>query len=205
MLTSIKNTLFKEKAYSQSAKLELALLVLTPYSSDKLDKLRELIAKDPLFAAKTLIFARIEYNLRTISHIGAVILAKHISGNEWGKSFYDKIVSRVDDMTEILSCYFSHNKERKLPNALKKGFAIAFNRFNNDHILTYSRPVNGVKLSDVVNLVHPFPTFINSEALRDITMYHISNGEEDLYNDESTIEEEIDGDELLTKINEITL
>ena len=121
------------QAFAQSPEMQLASLLLTSFAQDQFYRsgkqtfaeLSKLVKKvDPLFAAKAAIFARREYGMRSITHVLAAELAPHVAGNEWGKRFYDKIVYRPDDMLEIMAYYYA-NKSKKLPNAMKKGFAKA--------------------------------------------------------------------------------
>lgn len=162
------------QAYQQSDKLELASLVLTSFAKDtfykttdeKFKRLNELIGKCPLFAAKALIFARNEYGMRSITHMGAAVLAKHAAGTQWGTKFFDKIIRRPDDMTEIASAYFSLNSGKMLSNAIKRGFKEAFNRFNEYSLAKYKMSSKEISLVDIVNLVHPVPTEINANALK---------------------------------------
>jgi len=67
-------------------------------------------------------------------------LTSELAGQEWGKNFYDKVVVRVDDMTEILSYYLAYKTSKdspKFPNALKKGFAKAFDKFDGYQLAKY--------------------------------------------------------------------
>lgn len=152
------------KAYKQSAKLELVSLLLTSFvqdqfyrkSDDSLKRLTALLNQvDPKFAAKAAIFARTKFGMRSISHATAAELAKHISGQEWGKDFYNKVIYRPDDMTETLSYYFGNLKAKSVPNSLKKGFAKAFERFDAYQLSKYREDDKEVSLIDVVNLVSP--------------------------------------------------
>jgi hypothetical protein len=165
------------QAYKQSNELELVSILLTSFitdqfyrsSNDTLDRLKELLDKvDPKFAAKAAIFARDKFGMRSITHALAAELTSRSSGMEWSKNFYDKVVIRVDDMTEIMSYYLENKTDKrkpKFPNALKKGFASAFNRFDNYQLAKYRSENKEVKLIDVVNLVHPVPNSLNKEAL----------------------------------------
>lgn len=175
---SVPDTINKggTSAFSQSVKLEIASLLLTSFANDsyyekapdRFTRLEALISKDPNFSVKALIYARNEFEMRSITHVGAAVIAKHIAGFERSKDFYNMIVRRPDDMTEILACYLSLNqgKKRKLPNALRKGFAMAFNRFDNYQLAKYRGADKSVKLVDVVNLVHPTPNATNTDALK---------------------------------------
>jgi len=88
--------------------------------------------------------------MRSITHVLAGELARVVSGKEWAKRFYSAVINRPDDMTEIIS-YLLANKQ-KLPNALKKGFANAFNSFDAYQLAKYRGETKNVKLVDVVIL-----------------------------------------------------
>lgn len=161
------------KAYKQSAELELVSLLLTSFMQDQFYRsandtalrLAELAGKaDPLFAAKAAVFARTVFGMRSVSHVLAAELAKQASGKAWAKSFYEKVVIRPDDMTEILT-YFFNTQVMKMPNAMRKGFAAAFTKFDGYQLAKYRNANKLLKLVDVVNLVHPVPVDKNREAL----------------------------------------
>lgn len=166
------------QAYSQSNELALVSLLLTSFVNDQfyrnsqttLDELRTLVSKvkDKEFVAKAAIFARDRFGMRSITHALAGELTSQLNGAEWGKNFYDKVVVRVDDMTEILSYYLAYKTSKdspKFPNSLKKGFAKAFDKFDGYQLAKYKSENKDVKLVDLVNIVHPVPTVRNSAAL----------------------------------------
>jgi 60 kDa SS-A/Ro ribonucleoprotein len=166
------------EAYSQSNELALVSLLLTSFVSDQfyrnaqttLDELRKLSSKvkDKEFVAKAAIYARDKFGMRSITHALAGELTSQLNGAEWGKDFYNKVVVRVDDMTEILSYYLAYKTSKdnpKFPNSLKKGFAKAFDKFDGYQLAKHKGENKEVKLVDVVNIVHPVPTPRNSEAL----------------------------------------
>jgi len=165
------------QAYQQKNELELVSILLTSFvsdqfyrsSNDTLDRLKTILDKvNPKFAAKSAIFARDKFGMRSITHALAAELTSRVSGQEWSKDFYDKVVVRVDDMTEIMSYYLENKTDKnkpKFPNSLKKGFASAFNRFDNYQIAKYKSEGKEVKLVDIVNLVHPVPNISNRESL----------------------------------------
>jgi hypothetical protein len=166
------------QAYSQSNELALVSLLLTSFVNDQfyrnaqtsLDELRKLSTKvkDKEFIAKAAIFARDRFGMRSITHALAGELTSQLEGAEWGKNFYDKVVVRVDDMTEIMSYYLAYKTSKdspKFPNALKKGFAKAFDKFDGYQLAKYKGDNKDVKLVDLVNIVHPVPTMRNKEAL----------------------------------------
>ena len=174
-------------AYQQSKELELISILLTSFTSDDfyrnqedtIKRLKEVLSTvDPLFAAKAAIFARDKFGMRSITHVMASEIAKSISGKDWAKNFYDKIIVRLDDMTEIVSYYINNNTDKsnpKFPNSMKKGFASAFDRYDEYHISKYKGENKEVKLVDVVNLVHPTPTERNSNALESLIKGNLKN------------------------------
>lgn len=160
------------KAYAQSPELELVSILLTSFAKDQhyrsgnetFERLKVLVAMcDKKFVAQAAIYARTKFGMRSITHVVASELAKHIGGQTWAKSFYDGIVYRPDDMMEILSYHTANNG--KIPNSIKKGFAKAFDRFDRYALAKYRGEGKGFKLVDIVNLVHPVPVEKNKEAI----------------------------------------
>lgn len=171
------------EAFVMSPELELASLVLTSFAQEQFyrtqaqtfDSLSAAMSKcEPEFVAKTGIYARREFGMRSITHALAGELAAGASGQAWAKSFYDKIVNRPDDMLEI-AAYYKANGGKNLPNAMKKGFAEAFNRFDTYQLAKYRGEGKGVKLIDLVNLVRPVPTERNAEGLRQLVANELRN------------------------------
>ncbi len=161
------------EAFVQNPKMQLASILLTSFAQDQyyrsakqtFDELVKLLSTvDAQFAAKAGIYARKEMGMRSITHVLAVELAIYISGQSWAKAFYNQIVKRPDDMLEIAAYYFANGGE-KLPNAMKKGFAKAFDKFDAYQLAKYRGERKSVKLIDLVNLVHPIPTDRNATAL----------------------------------------
>lgn len=160
------------KAYKESNEMQLASLLLTSFGDDKYyqkenevyQQLERLISLcDKQFVAKAIIYARKQFGMRTITHIASSMLAKYIGGNDWGKRFYDKVVNRVDDMTEIVACHLS--RKQKITNAMKKGFATALGRFDDYQLAKYKGEGKSVKLVDIVNMCHPVQTEKNNNAI----------------------------------------
>lgn len=160
------------RAYHENANMQLAALLLTSFGDDKyyasnatikaqLSKLIE--ACDKEFAAKAIVYARREFGMRTITHYASSILAKYIGGESWAKDFFNSVIVRPDDMTEIVACTLSHKE--KLSNAMKKGFAKAFGKFSRLQLAKYRNEGSTVKLVDVVNICHPKQTEKNNGAI----------------------------------------
>jgi len=160
------------EAYQQSPELELVSILLTSFANDTFyrtanetfGQLKALVERcDKKFVAQAAIYARTQFGMRSITHVVASELAKYLSGAEWAKDFYNKIVYRPDDMMEILSYHAANNG--KIPNSIKKGFAKAFDKFDKYTLAKYRGERKGYKLIDIVNLVHPIPTEKNADAI----------------------------------------
>lgn len=176
------------QAYKQSDEMAFVSLLLTSFVKDQfykdantqIEDLKNYVKsiKNKEFLAKSAIFARDEFGMRSITHALAGELTSEISGKEWSKSFYNKIVSRVDDMSEILSYYLknkTNSKSPKFPNSLKKGFAKAFDKFDAYQLSKHKSENKEVKLIDIVNIVHPIPTKKNAEALSKLVVGDLKN------------------------------
>jgi len=161
-------------SFKQDPKEELASILLTSFVQDQYYRSKEsvfeevrnlLTSVDPLFAAKATVFARQEYGMRSITQVMAAELAPLVTGQDWAKNFYAQVIKRPDDMLEILAYYWSLGNSG-IPNAMKKGFAKAFDQFDGYQLAKYRAANKGVKLVDIVNLVRPRPTKSNAAALQ---------------------------------------
>ncbi len=173
--TSRTENLAGGKAYKQSPELEVVTTLLTSFAGDTFyesanattKRLREAISHcDPKFVAKALIYARNEFGMRSITHVGASILAPYIGGTDYAKEFYNRIVRRADDMLEITAYHLS--QKQKLSNAMKCGFAKAIGRFDKYQLAKYKGDNKSVKMVDMVNLCHPVQTEKNDNALTEL-------------------------------------
>lgn len=82
-------------AYEMSDEMALVSLLLTSFGDDKyyakandeFKRLEALIeACDKYFVAQAIVFARTVFGMRSITHVAASLLAKHIGGAEWASS-----------------------------------------------------------------------------------------------------------------------
>ena len=163
------------RAYTQSPELELISLLLTSFAEDTyyapafdiFGRLKQLTADcDKKYVAQAAVYARTRFGMRSITHVVASELAKHIGGEAWARDFYAAIVHRPDDMMKILAYHTARNG--KVPNSMKKGFAKAFDKFDRYSLAKYQKRTDGFSLADVASLVHPKPTDHNAEALHDL-------------------------------------
>ena len=188
---TVKNFM-NEDAFLLKPKEELVSTVMTTFLQNSyyeredeiVKRITDLVDKvDPLFAAKLAIYARNEGNLRSVTHLVSALLAKYIGGTDWGKRFYNRIVVRPDDMSEIVSAYanlngMGLNDLKKIPNSIKKGFKEALERLDAYQIDKYKMQNREVSLIDLVRLFHPKGNQKNAEAYK-----RLVNGESlaDLY------------------------
>jgi hypothetical protein len=149
------------------AKKELADVILssmlkgdTYYQSDadRIDQVFNMISAldDKEFAAKAMIYARQEGNLRSISHVLANAVAENNNGKVNLRSAIRKAVVRPDDMIEMFALWRSrHNK--MLPNAMRRAFAdlLESNKWDAYQLKKYARTGQDVKLRDVILMSHP--------------------------------------------------
>ena len=169
------------EAYKQTDKLELVSLLLTSFVADQfyrsstkqLERLRELVIgiSDKKFVAKSAIYARTKFGMRSITHALVGELVRIVKGQKWTKNAIAKAIYRPDDMLEILSYYLS-NYGKPIPNSLKKGLRLAINNFDEYQLAKYRGERSSLKLVDLVNLIHPKP----KKELED-TFKKLINGE----------------------------
>lgn len=169
-----------EKAYKPNAEEELVSTVMTTMLSDsyyekekdKVERIKNLMDQvDPYFAAQTALYVRKEGKLRSVTHLMASVIASKASGKEWASRFYNKIVMRPDDMSEILGCYAALNdknpkKLRGISSAIKKGFKTALEGLDPYRIDKYKMDSRVITMIDLVNLFHPKSNQVNKTAFQ---------------------------------------
>lgn len=131
------------------------------------DVIAEIAKTDKTFVAKAMVYARSVMGQRTVTHFGAVELAKVLAGDNLGTRFFSKrarkanaggIIYRLDDMLEIAACYQARNPGKQLSNAIKKGFKSALEAADEYELAKYQAKNRDLSLVDIVNLVHPKPS-----------------------------------------------
>ena len=171
-----------EDAYVLSDKEALTSMVMTTFLTDAYyvsesqltENIKALVEKcGTEFTAKLALYARTKGNLRSVSHLLAALVCKDSTHPTWLKSFYEHIVLRPDDISEILSCYgklngidLANGHFRKIPNAMKRGFGTVLSNFSPYQIDKYKMKGKALSLVDIVNLLHPTPSDKNREAYR---------------------------------------
>ena len=171
-----------EKAFLLKPKEEFVSSIMTTFlskegsyyesSNEEVKRILSLLDKiDPLFACKAAIYVRENGNMRSISHLLGAALANYISGQEYAKRFYNKLIVRPDDMSEIVSAYanlngMGLNNVKKIPNSMKKGFKEALEGLDAYRIDKYKMKTRSFSLVDLVRLFHPKATQKNAEAYK---------------------------------------
>lgn len=171
--TSKTTNLAGGQAFKQSDKMELVSLLLTNFvqdqfyrkADDAIARLTQIIGglSDKKFAAKAILYARNVFGMRSITHVGAAVIANLVRGEQWTRAFFASVVRRPDDATEILSYYLA-TYGKPIPNALKDGLALGLSKFSDYQLAKYRGNGKGLTLIDAVNLVHVKPQDKNSEA-----------------------------------------
>jgi uncharacterized protein with von Willebrand factor type A (vWA) domain len=126
--------------------------------NETMDEVLQLLDKvDPKFAAKTAVYARNKFHMRSITHFVAAELANRVKGEEWTKDAYERMIVRPDDMTETMA-YFVNKYGKTIPHSLKKGWAKAFEKFDEYQLAKYRGKGKEVNLWDVLRVAHPQET-----------------------------------------------
>ena len=161
-------------AYKMRDKEKLISQVLTSFFNEKkfygdnsaeMQKtIKSVIASDPAFVAKLAVFARREFNMRSVSHILIAHLAHEIEGKPFVRGAVKAVTLRGDDVTEIMACYLSMFG-KPIPNALKKGISDAMQGFDEYTLAKYKGNGKEVKMRDLLCLCRPTP---KNEAQSDL-------------------------------------
>jgi 60 kDa SS-A/Ro ribonucleoprotein len=167
-------------AFKPSEKTELVLRAATTMGqSDKFyetgassdERFVELIHKvssyDPEFVLKLAYYTRKNFYLRTPA---TILLAEYARSPLRGlnreaenpSDYVAATISRVDDMTELVSyCMKANERDRikksKIPMMIKRGVAKAFNKFDSYQYAKYTKPDMFVTPKDIMFLTHPKP------------------------------------------------
>lgn len=153
-------------AYSMTAKSKLVTQVLTSFfnenkfygdnSAEMQETIKSVIATDPKFVANLAVFARREFNMRSVSHILIAYLSHEVNGKPYARKAINSVCVRGDDATEIMACYLDLFG-KPIPNALKKGIADAMQRFDEYTLAKYKGNGKSVKMRDLLCLCRPTP------------------------------------------------
>lgn len=153
-------------AYSMKDKEKLMTQVLSTFfnepknygdnSNEIVETAKKVCVNDVRFVANLAIYARKEFNLRSISHVLVCLLSRINEGKKYVKEVMWHVVERPDDLTEILAYYLAMYG-KPIPNSLKKGLAKNLTKFNEFQISKYNGGNKEVKFKDILLLTHAKP------------------------------------------------
>lgn len=153
-------------AYSMTEKSKLVTQVLTSFFNEKKfygdnsaeiqETIKAVILTDPKFVSNLAVFARREFNMRTISHVLTAYLAHEVQGKPFTRDTVKGVSLRGDDVTEIMACYLSLFG-KPIPNSLKKGINDVLQGFDAYTLAKYKGERKAVKMRDLLCLCRPTP------------------------------------------------
>jgi 60 kDa SS-A/Ro ribonucleoprotein len=117
----------------------------------------------PQMLAELAVEARQTLHLRHAPLLLLDVLSKTGRGDRLVADTIERVISRADEMGELLSIYW-RNGRKMVPAQMRKGLARTFVRFDEYQLAKYDR--NGaVKLRDVLRLARPKPANADQSAL----------------------------------------
>lgn len=153
-------------AYSMTDKARLVTQVLTSFFNEKkfygdnskemADNIQRVIKADPDFVSRLAVFARREFNMRTVAHVLTAYLAHEPEGKPFARKTVNGICLRGDDATELMAFYLA-TFGKPIPNSLRKGIEDVFSSFDEYTIGKYKGEGKSVKMRDLLCLCRPAP------------------------------------------------
>lgn len=120
-------------------------------SADALQTLASQV--NPEFVAKLAVTARTKFKLRHVP----LLLTRELARKGALKAVQlADVIQRPDEMSEFLSIYWK-DKKQPLSNAVKKGLATAFKKFDEYSLAKWDKNSAAVSMRDVMFLTHPKP------------------------------------------------
>lgn len=133
---------------------------------DIADRIKGLCAQvEPANIALVAIEARKDMNLRHVSLLLLCELLERGTGRLVGDTI-GEVISRADEIPELLAMYWSRPHTSKMPKQLKRGLGIAFNKFNEYSFAKYNRDKE-VKMRDALFLARPVPATAEQQRIFD--------------------------------------
>lgn len=161
-------------AYRMTNKAKLVTQVLTSFfneskfygdnSKDMQDLIPKVIKEDPEFVSKLAVFARREFNMRSISHVLTAYLAHEVVGKPFVRETVKGISLRGDDITELMAFYLN-TFGKPIPNSVKKGIGDVLKTLDEYSLAKYKGTSKDVKMRDLLCLCRPKPQTKEQEAL----------------------------------------
>lgn len=176
------------QGFTRTAQSELFLLAVSLFAGEDTfyetadtrlarftSSVRQLAVTDPQFVADLLTWLRREGNIRTAAIIGAAefVSARLAAGVQdapehargLSRIVVDSVIVRADEAAEMIA-YWTRTHGRRLPMPIKRGVADAVTRlYSERNYLKWDSQSAGVRMADVVELVHPTPKAPWQDAL----------------------------------------
>ena len=162
------------EAYAMTDKSRLVTQVLTSFfneqkfygdnSKEMCDTIKSVIRQDPAFVSNLAVFARREFNMRSVSHVLTGYLANVPEGKPFVRQTVEGVVLRGDDATEILAFYLS-TFGKPIPNSLRRALKDVFAGFDAYTLAKYKGENNAVKMRDILRLCRPTPESETQSAM----------------------------------------
>lgn len=153
-------------AYRMRDKEKLVTQVLTSFfneakfygdnSAEMQETIKSVIKQDPQFVANLAVFARREFNMRSVAHVLTAYLAHEVEGKPYVRQTVKAVSLRGDDVTEIMAFYLS-TFGKPVPNSLKKGISDVLVGFDEYTMAKYKGDSKSVKMRDLLCLCRPTP------------------------------------------------
>jgi hypothetical protein len=144
LVTQVLTSFFNEKKFYGDNSAEMQRTI------------KSVIAKDAEFVAKLAVFARREFNMRSVSDVLTAYLAHEVEGKPFAGKTVKGVVLRGDDATEIMACYLDMFG-KPIPNSLKKGIADVLQGVDEYTLAKYKGTGKAVKMRDLLCLCRPTP------------------------------------------------
>ncbi len=161
-------------AYAMRDREKLVTQVLCSFFNEKrfygdntaemTETIKRVIQKDPQFVSNLAVFARREFNMRSVAHVLTAFLAHEPMGKPYVRNTVDGVTLRGDDVTEIMAFYLA-TFGKPIPNSLKKGINDVFVTFDEYTLAKYKGDSKSVKMRDILCLCRPRPKTHEQEAL----------------------------------------
>lgn len=157
--------------YARTPKSELFLSAVSDFvensfyesAEDRQARVRSLVStivkEDPKWIASFVLWLRTEANMRSISLVIALEAAASMValGIPGGRAIVASVLTRADEPGEALA-YWTSQKGRKIPSAVKRGIADAAVKTYSQYSLSkYDSDAKGFTFADVIQLTHPKP------------------------------------------------
>ena len=161
-------------AYAMKDKEKLVTQILTNFfqeskfygdnSKEMCELIPSVIKQDPQFVSNLAVFARREFNMRSVAHVLTGYLANIPEGKPYVKRTVEGVTLRGDDATEILSFYLS-TFGKPIPNSLRRALKGVFATFDAYTLAKYKGEGHAVKMRDILRICRPHPETEEQSAM----------------------------------------